>query len=110
MEDFDIFLLEGADEEAAFRTKNPDYKKFRTVVVQANRGEALTARASIAGITHGKLSREGDLATLITLEFRFISMQASRRFTSCSITLNIRAATLRLTRKSIELHPMGHLL
>jgi hypothetical protein len=84
MEEFDIDLRPEGQEGAEFRTHPPE---FRKVVVQSHRGDALLARATIDSITHGEISRGGDPATLLVLEFRFISMQSSRRFTHCSITV-----------------------
>ncbi|QYS95165.1 hypothetical protein H0G86_002475 [Trichoderma simmonsii] len=68
-----------------FRTKPG--KEFSSVVAQSNRSDALLMRANIANITHGELTPDGEPATLLIFEFRFISMQSSRRFTSCIISV-----------------------
>lgn len=82
--DLDIFLLPEGEEDAEFRTKEP---KSRHNAFQADYGDALLAKANVVGITHGYLTPEGHPASLLVFEFRFISMQKSRRFTSCQITV-----------------------
>lgn len=90
MEEFEIDLLPEGKEGAEFRTQPPE--TFRKVVVQSHRGDALLTRATVDSITHGSISPGGDPATLLVLEFRFISMQSSRRFTNCSITVTFEDA------------------
>ncbi|KAJ5679026.1 hypothetical protein N7462_007270 [Penicillium macrosclerotiorum] len=85
-EDLDIVLLPEGEEGAEFRTKSAA-DKARIVALQAHHGDALLLRANVVSITHGTLTPEGDEATLIVFEFRFISMQKSRRFTQCLINI-----------------------
>jgi hypothetical protein len=98
MGDLEIILLPEGEEESGFRTKNPPGKNFRNVMI--DRGEALILRASIVGITHGTLAPDGDPATLLIFEFRFVSMKSSRRFISSTITLQFADAS-----GDPELHP-----
>ncbi|OBT66708.1 hypothetical protein VE03_03983 [Pseudogymnoascus sp. 23342-1-I1] len=83
-QDIDIVLLPEGDEKsnAELHGKHPE---FRRAAEQTNYGDRLFTRANVIGVTHGTLSGT-DPATLLILEFRFISMQKGRRFTSCTIT------------------------
>ncbi|RYP70536.1 hypothetical protein DL769_004929 [Monosporascus sp. CRB-8-3] len=84
--DLDIILLPAADgkTDAEPHGKQPE---FRKTAEQTNYGDRLLTRANIVGVTHGNLLPGGDPATLLILEFRFLSMQKGRRFTSCNITV-----------------------
>ncbi|KAL7933897.1 hypothetical protein V8C35DRAFT_42762 [Trichoderma chlorosporum] len=87
----EIELFPVGTEGNEFRTK-PN-KAFSPVLAQSNRSDALLMRANIAGITHGEFTPDGDPATLLIFEFRFISMQSSRRFTSCKISVTFSDAS-----------------
>ncbi|KAI0860914.1 hypothetical protein F4860DRAFT_191502 [Xylaria cubensis] len=81
---FDILLLpEGDASDAELRARKSD--PFRQAAEQTHYGDRLFTKANVTGITHGTLYPEGPPATLLILEFRFISMQKSRRFTDATI-------------------------
>jgi hypothetical protein len=88
--DMDIVLLPMADEDldAEPRTKPSQPVEFKKTPYQADYGDQLITRATVAGITHGTLAPSEDPGTLLLLEFRFISMQSGRRFTGCNITIS----------------------
>ncbi|KAI2629597.1 hypothetical protein GGR54DRAFT_269185 [Hypoxylon sp. NC1633] len=83
--DFDILLLpEGDAADAELRARKPE---FRQAAEQTHYGDRLFTKANVVGVTHGTLSPGGSPATLLILEFRFISMQQGRRFTNAKVTV-----------------------
>ena len=88
--DVEIVLLPVADEDldAEPRTKPTQPVEFKKTAYQADYGDQLIARATVAGIAHGTLAPGDDPGTLLMFEFRFISMQKGRRFTSCNIAVS----------------------
>ncbi|KAK7709646.1 hypothetical protein SLS63_013161 [Diaporthe eres] len=99
-EDLDIVLFPEGEEGAEFRTKAPPHHKN---VYQADHGDALFTKANIVSITHGTMAPGDDPATLLIFEFRFISMQPSRRFTTCNITV-----TFEDSDKVVDYCPVVH--
>jgi len=91
MESRDILLLEEGDPNSGFRTKNGPGEKARSVLI--DRGDALVLRAALVSITHGDFTADGDPATLLVFEFTFMTMKASRRFTSGKIILTFDDAS-----------------
>jgi Cornifin (SPRR) family len=92
-EDMTIFLMPEGEGGGAFRAKNEDGKKFRTVLVtHGDYGEDLTVKANIVQVSHGTLSPEGQLASLLIFEFKFISQKESRRFKKATVTLTFEDA------------------
>ncbi|KAI6082061.1 hypothetical protein F4821DRAFT_274468 [Hypoxylon rubiginosum] len=67
-------LSEERIEEGEFQTRS---KPLNTPLI----------KFEIVGITHGKLTRKGDLATLLSFEFRFIAPQSCQRLTKVSVDL-----------------------
>ncbi|PSN59994.1 hypothetical protein BS50DRAFT_656142 [Corynespora cassiicola Philippines] len=87
--DTEIILLPLGDEGSGFRTKNTTDCGYRRNIV--DHGEKLITKATIVGIINGELS-EGDPATLLIFEFRFISTKSSRRFIQAIITMKFEDA------------------
>ncbi|KAK6330872.1 hypothetical protein TWF718_003069 [Orbilia javanica] len=82
-----IFLVQEGDGGSSYRTKNEEGSNYRNHLIDS--GETLVTQADIKHIAHGTLRQDGDLATLLVFEFRFIStsLKEKRRFKSASITL-----------------------
>ncbi|KAI2631547.1 hypothetical protein GGS26DRAFT_591421 [Hypomontagnella submonticulosa] len=93
-----INLLEEPIEEGEFRTRNKPGEKFRRVLV--DRGNQLHTKVDIVGITHGKLTKGGDSATLLNFEFQFVAM-GGRRFKRASISFKFEDSEGQLNRDPI---------
>jgi len=94
METVDILLFEEGDprcREATYRTKNAPGDVARNVLI--DRGETLVLRASLASVTHGDFTPDGDAASLLVFEFNFLSMNSGRRFKKACITLTFNDAS-----------------
>ena len=91
MADTIIYLLPEGDAGSAFRVKNAPDQKFRAILI--DRGETLICKSTISDVVHGTLTPDDDLATLLILEFRFVSTgKSSMRFISSTITLTFEDA------------------
>jgi hypothetical protein len=95
MEDISVLLLPEGEEGQDFRVQNIPGEKFRQVLI--DRGQALTVRAIITDVVHGTLTPDGDPATLLIFEFRFISPTTARRFVRATITLIFEDANRQLS-------------
>jgi len=91
IEPYEILLLEEGDPNSGFRTKNAPGDQARSVLI--DHGDALILRATLASVTHGDFTTDGDAATLLIFEFNFTSMKSSRRFTSGKVTLRFEDAS-----------------
>jgi len=88
MTDIAVLLLPEGDAGSSLRSKNLDGETFRQVLLNhGNHGESLIARAKIVEVVSGTLTPGGDRATLLVFEFRFLSLDNSRRFISARVTL-----------------------
>lgn len=108
MTDIAVFLLPEGNAGSSLRSKNFDNEDFRRVLLNhGNHGESLIARATIVEVATGSLTSEGDPATLLVIEFRFVSLNNSRRFTAARITLKFSDAKSRtnLDPEVYRIHP-----
>lgn len=82
---FIIPLLPVGDEGSSFRVRNaPGGEIQRPHLV--DRGSDFTVQGDLVSVLHGHFTPEGDQATLIIAEFRFLSSKSSRRFRRAMIT------------------------
>lgn len=70
-----------------FKMRNIPGEIQRQYIVDRGSSATATVQAELIDVIHRKLSPNGDLATLITIEFRFISTNISRRVQSASVQL-----------------------
>lgn len=107
MDPVDILLFEEGDANSGFRTKNVEGDRVRSVLI--DRGDVLAVRASLASVTHGDYTPDGDAATLLVFEFSFLSMKQSRRFKTAKIILTFEDASgnLRNRPEVVTVVPAG---
>ena len=85
--------------EGSYRVKN--YEDQRPNIVDRMTGKSLMVKASLDGGVHGTMKApDGDLATLIFMEFQFSHTKSTRRFQSAEIIMTFSGA--RSERDSAE--------
>ncbi|KAI9779171.1 MAG: hypothetical protein M1839_007706 [Geoglossum umbratile] len=109
MQDFVVDLCPTGDEGATYHIKNaPGGEIQRPHLV--DRGSSLVVQGDLVQVLHGTLSPDGAPATLLVVDFNFVSMELSRRFKSAKITLRFADARSRFDQdpEVIRIAPCGY--
>lgn len=103
---FKIYLDPEAD-GGNFRYQNAPGEVQRQHLV--DRGDTLMVLADLVDVIHGRLSPQGDHATLVITDFQFIPSKNSRRFTSATITFLFESSNPASCEiEVIDIAPQGH--
>ncbi|KAI1167465.1 hypothetical protein F5B18DRAFT_601871 [Nemania serpens] len=84
-----VNLNEEPIEDGEFRTRNEKDQNFRPNLV--DRGNTLSTKVDIVGITHGKISKNAGFATMLVFELRFLAT-GGRRFKKATVTFRFEDA------------------
>ncbi|KAI4858528.1 hypothetical protein F4820DRAFT_442297 [Hypoxylon rubiginosum] len=95
---FDVPLSEKTVEEGEYRTKNRPGERFRSVL--GDRGNQPFTKITIVSITHGKLTKDDDFATLLVFELRFIAT-GGRRFMSAEVIFRFEDSERQMIRDPV---------
>ncbi|KAI1775106.1 hypothetical protein F4818DRAFT_61496 [Hypoxylon cercidicola] len=93
-----VTLNEEPIEDGEFRIRNEKDQKFRPNLV--DRGNSLSTKVDIVGITHGEFSKIADFGTLLVFELRFIAT-GGRRFKQATVTFRFEDAGGLTTRDPV---------
>lgn len=93
-----INLFERPIEDGEFRIKNLPGETFRPHLV--DRGNQLSVKIDIVGITHGEILESGDLATVLIFESRFVAT-GGRRFRRASVAFKFEDSEGHTTRDPV---------
>lgn len=85
--DFSINLLHIGDAGSAFRTQNSPGEYQRRNMVDRGCGSEFCVQGNLTKVIHGKFLPGGGPATIIVMEFRFLSFESARRFRKATIEL-----------------------
>jgi len=80
------FNLQPIDDDSFYQTStNPDLIQRESIINSGER-DSLVVQAHLVEVIHGTLSPNGNPASLIVTDFKFVSLKASRRFKSAVIS------------------------
>lgn len=88
MAEFIVDLFPQGDEGSAFRQRNAPGEKSRNNIIDG--GSTLMLKGTLIEVLHGTMTPKNEStqpATLLVLEFRFVSTESGRRFRGANITL-----------------------
>lgn len=107
--DHNIDLLPAEDETSVYRftTEVQSYRQRRQIIERGS-PHSLLVQTSVVQVVHGTLSN-GEPASLIVTDFRFISRARSRRFKSATINYTFKAVEPDATGPTvIDIAPRGY--
>ncbi|GAW26177.1 putative ankyrin-3 [Rosellinia necatrix] len=84
-----VTLNEELIEDGEFRTRNEKGQKFRPNLV--DRGNSLSTKVDIVGMTHGTFSKTNHFATLLVFELRFLAT-GGRNFKQATVMFQFEDA------------------
>ncbi|MCJ1392422.1 hypothetical protein MMC18_005289 [Xylographa bjoerkii] len=90
MTDFTVDFFPQGDEGSSFRMQNAPGEQNPANLI--DRGSTLNVKGTLVEVLHGKLTPDGVPATLLVLEFHFVSNPKSRGFRQSTMTLQFADA------------------
>ncbi|KAH0545483.1 hypothetical protein FGG08_000484 [Glutinoglossum americanum] len=106
---FIVDLRPTGDEGSTYHIRNaPGGEIQRSHLV--DRGSSLVMQGDLVQVLHGVLSPGGAPATLVVVDFNFVSLELSRRFKSATVTLRFTDARSRINQdpEVVGIAPFGH--
>ena len=90
-----------------YRYKNAPGEVQRPHLI--DRGGSLQVLADLSEVVHGRLTPDGEPATIIVTDFEFVPSKTSRRFKTASITLRFESADSSVNDVEVsDIAPRGH--
>jgi len=80
------FNLQPIDDDSFYQTSTKPDLIQRESIINSGERDSLVVQAHLVKVIHGTLSPDGDPASLIVTDFKFVSLKASRRFKSAVIS------------------------